>query len=109
MKSQVNNFKRAVVDLDELVGNSVQVTAIVEKIVLSRHSNSEMILLSDVYVNNSYFKDHSWVKRTKRLSVLSDGDKISANATLVNYHCSNSGKRDKLGLKSFRSVYIIKK
>ena len=109
MKSQVNNFKRVVVDLDELVGSSVKVTAIVETIVMSKHSNSELVLLYDVYVNGSYFRDHTFVKKTKRLSVLNTGDKFGANATLIDYHCSTSGKLDKLGLKSFRSVYIIKK
>ena len=109
LKSQVNNFTRAVVDLDELVGNSVQITAIVEAIVMSRHTNSELVLLYDVYVNGSYFRDHAFVKKTKRLSVLNTGDKFGAKATLIDYHCSNSGKLDKLGLKSFRSVYIIKK
>ncbi len=96
-------------DFSELVGSSVEVTATVEAIVMSRHSNSELVLLYDVYVNGSFFRDHTFVKKTKRLSVLNTGDKFGANATLIDYHCSSSGKLDKLGLKSFRSVYIIEK
>ena len=47
------------------------------------------------------------IRLSKRLSVLNTGDKFGAKATLIDYHCSTSGKLDKLGLKSFRSVYII--
>ncbi len=94
------------VDFKSLVGSSVQATATVEAIVMSRHSNSELVLLYDVYVNGSYFRDHVFVKKTKRLSVLKTGYKFCANATLIDYHCSTSGKLDKLGLRSFRSVYI---
>ncbi len=96
-------------DFSELVGSSVEVTATVEAIVMSRHTNSELVLLYEVYVNGSFFRDHTFVKKTKRLSVLNTGDKFGANATLIDYHCSSSGKLDKLGLKSFRSVYIIEK
>ncbi len=96
-------------DFSELVGSSVEVTATVEAIVMSKHTNSELVLLYGVYVNGSFFRDHTFVKKTKRLSVLNTGDKFGANATLIDYHCSSSGKLDKLGLKSFRSVYIIEK
>ncbi len=93
--------------LVDLVGNSVQVRAMVEKIAVSRHSNSEVLLLKDIYVNGSYFRDHTFTKRTKRLNKLEEGDTFTATATLIEYHCSTSGKLDKLGLKSFRSVNII--
>ena len=96
-------------DFKSLVDGSVQVDATVEAIVVSRQLNSEMVLLNDIYVNGSYFRDHTFVKKTKRLSILHVGDKFSANATLIDYHCSTSGKLDKLGLKSFRSIYIIER
>ena len=62
----MNNLKRSVVDFSELVGSSVEVTATVEAMVVLSHSNSEGILLYDVYVNGSYFRDHTFVKKTKR-------------------------------------------
>ena len=94
-------------DFIELVGSSVEVTATVEAIVMSKQANRELVLLYDVYVNGSYFRDHTFIKKTKRLSALNTGDKFGGKATLIDYHCSSSGKLDKLGLKSFRSVYII--
>lgn len=96
-------------DFEALVDSSVEVIAEVEKIVRSKHSNSEMILLKDIYVNGEYFRDHAWIKMTKRLSVLVVGDKFTATATVMKYYDLETNREEKLGLKSFRSVKLQQK
>lgn len=91
-------------DINDLVDKSVKVTAEVEKIVRSNHSNDEMILLKDVHINDTFFRNHAWVKMTKRLSVLVTGDKFTANATVMKYYDLETNREEKLGLRSFRSV-----
>lgn len=96
-------------EFDALVGSSVQVTAVVDRIVEVSHSNIEMILLKDVYLNDEFFRNHSWTKMAKRLSSVDAGDKFTATATLINYFSSDNIYKDKLGLKSFRNVKIHNK
>jgi len=95
-------------DFEKLLGSSVEVSAVIENITLNKNTNNEMIVLANVHVNGEYFRDHSWIKMTKRLSKVSIGDKISATATLINYIDSSSIKNSKYGLKSFRNVQITK-
>ena len=93
-------------DFRELVGSNIHITALVKKIVVDRTSNVEMILLNDVYINGEYFRNHAWVKMTKRLSSVSAGVNISASAKLIEYFGCD-GKGDKLGFRSIRSVKIL--
>ena len=97
------------IDFKALVGTSVQVEFTVEKIVVSGHSGDEMILVNDVYVNGEFFRDHSWIKMTKRLSVVSAGDKVSSTAILMDYFDTNTNKKYKVGFRSFRNVKICNK
>lgn len=94
-------------DFKALVDSNVEVTAEVEKIVRSKHSNSDMILLKDVYINDNFFRDHAWIKMTKRLSVLVVGDKFTATATVIKYYDLETNREEKLGLRSFRNVRKI--
>lgn len=92
--------------LSTLVGTSVSVSAVVDKIVVDTASNSRMIILKDVYVNEVFFRDHSWIKVTKRLSWLKVGDSFDATATLIEYMDVDDFKNKKLGVKSFRNVIV---
>ena len=94
-------------DFNELVGSSVKVAATVEKIVVDNHTNLEMILLKDVYINGTFFRNHAWLKMTKRLSVLGFKDHFTATASLIHYYDVDTNRKDKLGFKSFRSVCKI--
>ena len=94
-------------DFKTLVGSKVKVTARIHNIGIDRTSNNKMIVLEDVYVNEVYFRDHAWVRYTKRFRMLHKDDIFTAAAVLINYNYSNDTKLDKFGLKSFRSVRVV--
>ena len=92
-------------DFRSLVDSSVQVEATMITLSVVATANTEKLLIKEVYVNGEYFRDHVWIKNTKKLKVLSKGDKFTATATLIEY-ASIDGK--KFGLRSFKSVVVDK-
>lgn len=92
-------------DFNSLVDSKVQVAAKVQNIINSDRNGVTRIVLCDVYVNGSYFRDHTWIKSTKRLDKLSAGDKFTATAILHKYPSVNNS--DKFGLKTIRSVKVV--
>lgn len=97
------------------VGSRVSISAKVTQVFVDR-LNEERVVLEDVYVDGKYFKDHSWVKMSKRLEnaqtsqnprKVKKGDIISATAEVSEYLNGSSMADRKLGLKTFRHVRIV--
>jgi len=83
-----------------------KITSKVINLLVDRN-NIERLVLGDVYVNGSYFRDHCHVKVTKRTKNLKVGDNISAYAEVYEYIDVDTNKLDKKGVRSFRSVKVI--
>lgn len=97
-----------------VVGSRVLISAIVTKIGKARDGN-DAVLIEDVHVNGEYYKDHAWIKMSKRLQYpggideppLKVGDKIKSTAEVYEYLDGSSVSDMKIGFKTFRSVRII--
>ena len=87
---------------NDLIDKKVNVRATVTK-VTHDYTSTDRLLLEDVYVNDSYFRDHVWVKATKRFSKLTVGDSFTSTAMLKTY-ISVDGQ--KIGLEEFRSITV---
>lgn len=63
------------------------------------------ILLLDVTTSdNTLFREHVWIKWSKRLSRFSRGDRIQFSADVETYTSSTGGN---LGLKHIRNITLI--
>ncbi len=71
-------------DFKPLINTKVNIVAKVTKISNDK-TNNDRVLFEDIYVNGEFFRDHHWLKRTRRLNVVSEGDTITAIATLIEY------------------------
>ena len=89
-------------DFKPLINTSVNIVATVTKISNDKRNN-DMVLFEDIYVNGEFFRDHHWLKKTRRLNIVSEGDAITATATLIEYVGIEGTK---LGLKSCRSIVV---
>lgn len=95
------------------MGSRVHISAIVTKISKDKNGNG-VIVIEDVHVNTEYYKDHAWIKLSKRLEYpsgvneppLKVGDKIKATAEVHEYLDGSSVSDMKIGFKTFRSVRI---
>lgn len=93
-------------DFKGLVGSRVQIIATVHSFHKESFSNVDRVLLQDIFVNGQYFRDHVWVRKSKRFKGISSGSVINAFGTLVEYR-GEKGK--KLGLRHLRAVKILEK
>ena len=64
----------------------------------------DIITLVDVYINGVFFRDHSFIKNTKRLKYFREYDKISFTALVNLYPNPHTNKMDKVGFKHIRNV-----
>ena len=71
-------------DFKPLINTKVNIVAKVTKISNDK-TNNDRVLFEDIYVNGEFFRDHHWLKRTRRLNVVSEGDTITTTATLIEY------------------------
>lgn len=97
-----------------VVGSRVSVVAKVTKVFIDK-LKVERVVLEDIYINGEYFKDHSWIKMSKRLEnaqtskkprKVKTGDIISATAEISEYLNGSCTADRKLGLKTFRHVVV---
>ena len=95
------------VEFKDLVGEKVSMTAKVARINRSNHMVDDYMLLHNVYVNGQYFRDHSFVKLKRRLSVLKYGDLFAATAEMYEYIDFDDLEKKKIGLRNFRSIFKL--
>ncbi|MDY0138260.1 MAG: hypothetical protein RBR50_01050 [Candidatus Izemoplasmatales bacterium] len=91
-------------DFKSLVDGRVQIVATVHSYHKESFSNVDRALLQDVFVNGQYFRDHVWVRKSKRFKDIGSGTVINAFCTLVEYRGENEKK---LGLRHLRGVKVI--
>ncbi len=89
-------------DFKPLINTSVNIVATIAKISNDKRNN-DVVLFENIYVNGEFFRDHHWLKKTRRLNIVSEGDAITATATLIEYLGIEGTK---LGLKSCRSIVV---
>ncbi len=94
-------------DFKPLVGSNVGISARVQSIGVDRHSNVKMVVLGQVWIGADYFRDHVYIKMTKRLKDIRVGDNITATAKLIEYISVDTNKKDKLGFRTLRNVQVI--
>jgi len=84
----------------------VQFAATVGRVVAADKSGVGRILLEDVQIDGSPFRDHTWVQSNKRIDALhlQEGDMISGRAKLYAYVNLDDYDTNKLGLKKLRGV-----
>ncbi len=89
-------------DFKPLINIRVNIVATVTKISNDKR-NSDVVLFKNIYVNGEFFRDHHWLRKTRRLRIVSEGDTITATAILIEYVGIEGSK---LGLESCRSIVI---
>ncbi len=94
-------------DFKSLVNQRVEISARVQSIGTTSSSNVDMVVLGKVYINGVFFRDHSYIKMTKRLKDIRVGDNITATAKLIEYISVDTNKKDKLGFRTLRNVQVI--
>ena len=95
------------VDLNALVGSKVNVVAKVGKVFhYDRHDNDK-IILKDIYLDGIFWRNHAYIKSTKRLKHLCKGDVFAATAEPYLYIDVDTNRCDKIGLSGFRSVVVV--
>jgi len=82
-------------------GDIVDLRGRVTKIFLDRNG-TERVVLGDVYINDQYHRDHSFIQLTKRLQGIQVGDTLTARATINLYIDPNTNKATKIGFRSLR-------
>ena len=70
-------------------------------------NNIERLVLGDVYVNGSYFRDHCYIRVTKRTKHLKIGGSIEAYAEVYKYIDVATNRPDKQGVRSLRSAKLV--
>jgi len=79
-----------------------KVYAKVSLIIESDRNGVRRLLLTDVYTDDVFFRDHLWVKSSKRLAKLVVGDRFKADGTKYSYVLN------RIGIKHFRSIEVFK-
>ena len=92
------------IDFKELVGSRVGVVARVVRINRNDRVMVDYVLIKAVYVNGKFFRDHNFIKYSRRLKGIKKGDIISFTSKLEEYIDSENITKKKIGFKSIRSV-----
>lgn len=82
----------------------VQCKAYVDKLLETRRSFKYKILLRDVFVEDTYFRDHTFVKISKHWAHIREGDYVKFTAKESIYY--HKGKKKK-GFRHIRNVQIL--
>jgi hypothetical protein len=70
-------------------------------------TNTDRVVLEDIYIDGKFFRDHVWVHKSKRFSGVKKGDVISATVKLENYHDPKTNRPTKVGIKHIRNLRIV--
>lgn len=83
--------------------------AVFEKAVFPEYTFCGFTLFVEVYCDGKFFRDHCWVKFSKRLKKygLKKGDIISFSAKQEKYIDVNTLEVSKIGLRHLRNISII--
>ena len=82
----------------------VNVTAKIVKITTDK-TMTKRIVLDGVVVDGRPFRDHAWIKWSKRFKNVKCGDTITATAEVREY--LGGDLKPKLGLGHFRNVVVV--
>ncbi len=94
-------------DFKSLVGDRVSVICKVDRISRNNYLTSDFLLLRDVYFNGDFFRNHLYVKRSKRLEFACKDDVLTFTAIVKTYLDVDDVTQTKLGLCSVRQVHKI--
>jgi len=89
-------------------GSRVEVSANVVRLSDPQHLIGEYLLLKDIYINDEYWRDHAFVKRSRRLRLLNLGDFFNATCKIKHYLDSENINKIKIGLTEFRNITALK-
>ncbi len=70
----------------------------------NRRSQNNHVLLDDVFVDDEFFRDHVWVRNSKRFERFKKGDNMTFTAEFKEYIDSSDINKNKLGLRRIRYV-----
>ena len=70
-------------------------------------TNTDRIVLEDVYIDGEFFRDHVWVPRSKRFEGINEGDVITATVKLQNYPDPETNRMTKVGIKHIRNLSVV--
>ena len=93
-------------NFNNLFGERVHITAIVDKFIYNSQIDLKQIILGDIYINGHYFRDHLYITMNKRFNDLKEGSRIKATAFLKYYYDVDTNKLDKIGFERIRNVRL---
>jgi len=88
-------------------GSRVGVSASVVRLSDPQHLIGDYLLLKDIHINGKYWRDHSFVKRSRRLRLLNLGDSFNATCKIKHYLDSENINNIKIGLTEFRNIKTL--
>ena len=81
----------------------MEVSAKVDRFITDR-MGVDRVVLSNIYVDGKFFRDHAWVKSSRRFKRLKAGDMFTATAEVYDYIDVDTNKATKKGLRHFRHI-----
>ena len=84
-------------------GQNMVVSAKVERFITDR-LGVDRVVLSNIYVDGKFFRDHAWIKSSKRFNRIKVGDVFTATAEMYDYIDVDTNKATKKGLRHFRNI-----
>jgi hypothetical protein len=97
------------INFKELEDKTFQLTAYFERLQGYTYTSEKKILIRNIYINGLFFRDHAFIHMTKYLDILRQGDTFSAQAKMEYYFNPDTNMKDKVGLKRFRKIEVIKR
>lgn len=91
-------------NMAELVGTKVTVEALFREKLSTDWNFKFKILLGDVFVNGTYYRDHTFVKFSSRWDIAKTGDTIRFTAVVTSY--MHKGKQ-KFGFRRVRNLEVF--
>jgi len=73
----------------------------------NRRSQNNHVLLNDVIIDGEFFRDHVWVKNSKRFDRFKKDDQITFTAEFKEYLDSSNVNNTKKGLRHIRFVKVL--
>ena len=85
-------------------GQKVTISAQYSGCRVDHKTGLEYLVFEDVWVDGTFFRNHSWIKQSSRLKNLKTGERYSFTAIVRNYLDADDVTRGKIGFGHIRSV-----
>lgn len=80
------------------------ITATIGAVQTHTSSGLNKVVLTDIYLNDEYFRDHSFINMDKRLRHLSIGDTFTGTCKTVEYPDIEDINKNKIGITAIRNI-----